>query len=281
MKHVRSEKDVYSVLQMLDTNVVRHIRFKRSLASNGHGRVYFAVSTDKAANPTNLMGASKRLMEDLVFGIGADHALSTTSARFANVAFSNGSLLQAFLYRLERRQPLAVPREARRYFISHREAGELCTLAAFAIPDRHVAFPKMDPNTELQRLEDIAVRVLESFGLSPVFFEEEADARGSVESLAGSGKWPILLTPLDTNGEKPYEEFVGDGEVQVDVGLSKLLALRHSPSRAFEDGLFDWLANVVTNPATTVTKADIVVAMQHAIANFRHIDTGRNLDQRF
>ena len=145
LKHVRSEKDLHSAMQMLDTNVVRHIRFKQWLARNDHGRIYFAVSTDKAANPTSLMGASKRLMEDVVFGVAAEHATSTTSARFANVAFSNGSLLQSFLQRLEKRQPLAVPRETRRYFISHREAGELCMLAALRIPDQHVAFPKLDP----------------------------------------------------------------------------------------------------------------------------------------
>src|SRR5580700_3911214 len=118
LKHVRSEKDIYSVLQMFDTNVVRHIRFKRWLAEYRHGSTYFAVSTDQAANPVSLMGASKRLMEDLIFDIAAESYQSTTSARFANVAFSNGSLLQGFSHRLAKRQPLAVPRGTRRYFIS-------------------------------------------------------------------------------------------------------------------------------------------------------------------
>ena len=167
LKHVRSEKDIYSLLQMLDTNIVGHIRFKEWLARNGHGDGYFAVSTDKAANPVSLMGASKRLMEDVVFDIAAGKARTVTSARFANVAFSNGSLLQGFLHRLRNRQPLAVPRETKRYFVSQREAGELCVLAAFATPTGHIAIPKMDPDSELQYLDKIAERVLDAFGLKP------------------------------------------------------------------------------------------------------------------
>jgi hypothetical protein len=190
-------------------------------------------------------------------------------------------LLQAFLYRLERRQALAVPRDVRRYFISHREAGELCTLAAFTVPNRHVAFPKLDACTELQSLQDIAVRVLRFFGFAAVFFEEEERARVSVESLAGSGSWPVLLTSLDTSGEKSYEEFVGDGEIQLDIGLDRLLALRHSPSRAMADGLFDRLEEFVNYPVAAVGKADIVALIQQSLANFSHIDRGRNLDQRF
>jgi nucleoside-diphosphate-sugar epimerase len=281
LKHVRSEKDIYSVLQMLDTNVVRHIRFKEWLARNGHGRIYFAVSTDKAANPTSLMGASKRLMEDLVFGIAADHASSTTSVRFANVAFSNGSLLHGFRHRFEQRQPLAVPRETRRYFVSHQEAGELCILAAFAVPDGHVAFPKLHPRTQLQNLDEIAVRIVKAYGFAPEFFEDEEQARRQVEMLARSGYWPILLTPLDTSGEKPYEEFVGDGEVEIDVGLRMLAAVHHRPSRAHEEGIFDHLAALVTHADMTIGKVDIVSSIKQALINFRHVDTGRNLDQRF
>jgi glycosyltransferase involved in cell wall biosynthesis/nucleoside-diphosphate-sugar epimerase len=280
LKHVRSEKDVHSAIQMLDTNVVRHIRFKQWVARNDHGHIYFAVSTDKAANPTSLMGASKRMMEDVVFGVAAEHAISTTSARFANVAFSNGSLLQSFLQRLERRQPFAVPRETRRYFISHSEAGELCMLAALGIPDRHVAFPKLDPQTKLQPLDSIAVRVLEAFGFQPEFVDEEERARREVETLARVGRWPILLTQLDTSGEKPYEEFVGEGETEVDVGLRAIAALPHRPTLARGSGLFEHLATLVNAPDETIGKADIVAAIKQVMANFNHVDTGRDLDQR-
>ena len=179
LKHVRSEKDVYSLLQMLDTNIVKHVRFKRWLHEFGHARRYFAVSTDKAANPTSLMGASKRLMEDVAFDV-ASIGSSVTSARFANVAFSNGSLLQGFLARLEKLQPLAVPRDTRRYFVSQRESGEICLIAALLGEAGRVFFPLLDSRTELQTLQDVAERVLSLAGYRAEIFTDEAQARDAV-----------------------------------------------------------------------------------------------------
>ncbi|MGI4768864.1 MAG: polysaccharide biosynthesis protein [Janthinobacterium lividum] len=280
LKHVRSEKDVYSVLQMLDTNVVKHLRFKRWLAEGGHDACYFAVSTDKAANPTSLMGASKRLMEDLVFEVAADRSRSVTSARFANVAFSNGSLLQGFQRRLERLQPLAAPRDTRRYFISHQEAGELCMLATFVAPTGHVVFPKMDPRTELQPLDDIAARFLAAQGYAPEVFDDESEARAAMAHAVARARWPLLLTPLDTSGEKPYEEFVGEGEALTDVGLATLMAVPHRPTRAMAEGLFDVITRLVDDPGAEIEKAGIVAAIQSALSNFNHRESGKNLDQR-
>lgn len=280
LKHVRSEKDVYSLLQMLDTNIVRHARFKKWLATYGHARTYFAVSTDKAANPSSLMGASKRLMEDLVFDCSSEGSRSTTSARFANVAFSNGSLLHGFLQRLAHRQPLAVPRATSRYFVSQQEAGELCILAAFAIPDRHIAIPRMDPKAELQKLEDIAARLLQHFGLIAEPMEDEATARFSVEALAREGRWPLLLTPLDTSGEKPYEEFIGEGETEVEIGMTAVGALTHTNTRPFAIDLLESLAKLIDHTDQPATKATIVAAIGQYIPNFNHVETGRNLDER-
>jgi len=280
LKHVRSEKDIYSVLQMLDTNLMRHARFKRWLSKYGHGRLYFAVSTDKAANPTSLMGASKRLMEDLTFGLYAAEAQLTTSARFANVAFSNGSLLDGFLRRLVTRQPLAVPRDTRRYFISQIEAGELCLIAALLAPDKHIAFPNLNPLDELQSLESIAMRVLEHFGLTPQFYEDEEGARRDLERVARTGRWPLLLTPLNTSGEKSYEEFVGEGETAVDIGMKAIRAFCHVPSRAIDSKLFDWMAILIDDAHRPVDKTRIVEQVGQALASFCHVDTGRNLDQR-
>lgn len=280
LKHVRSEKDVYSVLQMLDTNIVKHLRFKTWLAENGHDARYFAVSTDKAANPISLMGASKRLMEDLVFGVGAESSRAVTSARFANVAFSNGSLLQSFRHRLERMQPLAAPRDTRRYFVSHQEAGELCLLATFAAPTRHVVFPRMDPVAELQTLEDIARRFLAAHGFEAEPHGDEAEARAAVKDAAARGRWPLLLTPLDTSGEKSYEEFVGEGEYLAEIGLRGLLAVRHHPSRAIDDGLFDQIRVLVEDPGVEAGKADIVAAIRGALVNFHHRESGITLDGR-
>jgi FlaA1/EpsC-like NDP-sugar epimerase len=280
LKHVRSEKDIYSVLQMFDTNVVRHLRFKRWLAEHRHGATYFAVSTDKAANPVSLMGASKRLMEDLIFDVAAASSQSTTSARFANVAFSNGSLLQGFGYRLAKWQPLAVPRDTRRYFISHQEAGELCLLAACRIPDGHIAVPRVDATLQLQLLEDIACACLDYWGLSAERYGDEAQARNDVERLAREGRWPLLLTPLDTGGEKPFEEFVGAGESATDCGLRNVLALRHIAGVAAEKKLFEEIARWVDEPDSAVAKANFVSAISAALPNFRHSQSEQNLDQR-
>jgi FlaA1/EpsC-like NDP-sugar epimerase len=280
LKHVRSEKDVYSVLQMIKTNIVGHRRFKEQLQRYGHGRYYFAVSTDKAANPTSLMGASKRLMEDVAFDIAAQSAKATTSARFANVAFSNGSLLQGFLRRLERRQPLAVPRETRRYFVSHQEAAQLCVLAAFALPNRHIGFPKLDPGSELQSLQEIAVRVLTRFGYAAVFFDDEERARSEVETLARRDSWPVLLTPLDTSGEKPYEEFVGEDETEINLDLHAISAVHHQSSGAIEGGALQRLEQAIADPTVDISKADIVGEIARILPHFHHTETGRNLDER-
>jgi FlaA1/EpsC-like NDP-sugar epimerase len=280
LKHVRSEKDIYSVLQMLDTNLVRHARFKHWLSKYGHGRLYFAVSTDKATNPTSLMGASKRLMEDLTFGLHAAEARSTTSARFANVSFSNGSLLDGFLRRLAARQPLAAPRDTRRYFISQTEAGELCLMAALLAPDKHVVFPQLNPSEELQSLESIAVQVLEHFGLTPQFYEDEEGSRRDLDRIARSGRWPLLLTPLDTSGEKPYEEFVGADETAVDIGMKAIGAFRHVPSRAIDSKLFERIALLVQEPHRSASTNHIVEEISRVLASFCHVNTGNNLDQR-
>jgi nucleoside-diphosphate-sugar epimerase len=280
LKHVRSEKDIYSVLQMFDTNVVGHLRFKRWLADHRHGATYFAVSTDKAANPVSLMGASKRLMEDLIFDVAAARCQSTTSARFANVAFSNGSLLQGFGYRLAKRQPLAVPRDTRRYFISHQEAGELCLLATCRIPDGHIAVPRVDATLQLQLLEDIACACLDYWGLSAERYVDEAQARNDVEPLAREGRWPLLLTPLDTGGEKPFEEFVGAGESAIDCGLLNVSALRHIPGVTAGQELFEQIARWVDEPDFAIAKAKFVSVISAALPNFRHSQSEQNLDQR-
>ena len=280
LKHVRSEKDVYSLLQMIDTNVVAHARFKQNLASHGHGSRYFAVSTDKAANPSSLMGASKRLMEDVAFDIAAENASSTTSTRFANVAFSNGSLLQGFLQRLAKGQPIAAPKDTRRYFVTEEEAGELCLIAAFLAPDRHVVFPRLQAERELQFMQDVATRVIEAFGYSPVIYSDEEAARHDVASLRAKGRWPLLLTALDTSGEKPFEEFLGSDEQEEPFGLTAVSALRHSASGRELQSLLASLARLIQGGAGDVAKEDVVASIRSAIPTFSHKETGRSLDDR-
>jgi FlaA1/EpsC-like NDP-sugar epimerase len=279
LKHVRSEKDAYSLLQMVDTNIVRQARFKQWIVARGGTSRYFGVSTDKAANPTSLMGATKRLMEDVLFGEAVSDSMTTTSARFANVAFSNGSLLQAWLRRLELGQPLAVPKDTRRYFVTQLEAGQICLLASLLGEPGQIFIPRFDPQSQLQLLERLAVGVLAHHGLQAVTFSDEMEARQAVAELSSQGRWPLLLTPLDTSGEKPYEEFVGTGEQVQDVGLSSLLAVRHSSAPVGQDVIVA-LERMARDASLLTTKSDIAAVIARAIPTFTHAETGKDLDQR-
>ena len=281
LKHVRSEKDVSSTLQMLDTNVLKLARLLRWLAERGGVRRFFSVSTDKAANPVNLMGASKRLMECVMFSEETGTAIPATSARFANVAFSDGSLLHGWLRRLEKGQPFAVPAGTRRFFISLEEAGQICLLAALLLPAGHIAIPRLAPETDLQDLEAVARRVIAHFGLTPRIYGDEDEARQRVEADRKEGCYPLLLTPLDTDGEKSFEEFIGTGETQVEVGLAELAALPFLPPAP--GTLKDYLATLeaqVLDPARVVTKDAIVSAVHQVVPQFSHVETGKGLDGR-
>jgi FlaA1/EpsC-like NDP-sugar epimerase len=279
LKHVRSEKDTYSLMQMLDTNIVRQARFKEWIVARNGTKRFFGVSTDKAANPTSLMGATKRVMEDVLFGIASDSDTTVTSARFANVLFSNGSLPQSWLRRIELGQPLAVPCDTRRYFVTRAESGEICLLASLLGAPGEIFIPRLDPELELRLLEATAREVLKELGFEAEKFTDEAEARGSVEKLRREKRWPLLMTPLDTSGEKPYEEFVGKGECAHEVGMTGLLAIKHLATRI--DGAFiDRLEALIGDPAAAGAKADIVATLASVVPNLQHVETDRNLDQR-
>lgn len=280
LKHVRSEKDVYSLLQMLNTNVVAHVRFKETLQRYGHGAAYFAVSTDKAANPSSLMGASKRLMENVAFDVASDKAETTTSTRFANVAFSNGSLLQGMLHRLAKGQPIAAPRDTKRYFVTEEESGELCLIAALLGPDQHIVFPRLDAEKELQPLQEIAERILGAMGLAAELFDDEEEARRSVSRLAPLGRWPLLLTPLDTSGEKPFEEFVGFDETEIALSMASVSAVRHRPSTMEHGALIKNLEALLRVSEGPLDKDAIVQAIGAVLPTFSHRESGRSLDDR-
>ena len=279
VKHVRSEKDIFSVLHMLDVNIVRQARFKQWLAQAGHRGRYFTVSTDKAANPASLMGASKRVMEDVAFDILPGAFDAVTAARFANVAFSNGSLLQAFICRMEKHQPLAVPADTRRYFISHAEAADICLLTALAGPAGHVLIPTLKPEQHLLRLQDVVERILDRCGYKAWFTEDEAAAKRAMGNVDSRRLWPVLLTPLDTAGEKPYEEFVGDGEHPVSVGFETLIGVRHTPGGELGTALAE-LARYIEDATVPVDKARLVALLRDLVPAMRHVDTGRHLDAR-
>lgn len=283
LKHVRSEKDLPSVLQMLETNVLKQRRLMNWIAELGGSGRYFAVSTDKAANPVNFMGASKRLMEHLLFTPGATpmRDWARTSARFANVAFSAGSLLAGWRERMEKGQPLAVPRGTRRYFVSLEEAAGICLLAAFALPESHLAVPRMTPASDLRELTLIADAFVRHAGYEPVPYVTEEDARAALARDVPAGRWPVLHTALDTAGEKDEEEFVGGGEVTVDVGHAALLGI---PQRGADvsvlasvlDGMETWVAR----SDLRVDRRDVARAIASIVPEFSHARRAQALDDR-
>ena len=278
IKHVRSEKDSYSLLHMFDTNVVKVTRFLEWIERRGGTRNYFCVSTDKAANPVNFMGASKRLMEHAIFS--RQGPMRMTSARFANVAFSDGSLLEGWLRRLEKRQALAVPRATRRFFLSLQESGQLCLLAAVCGPDRHLLIPKLDAANHLVDLEGIARALLQRLGFKVAAVEDEARARAAAERI-GSGEYPLLVTPLDTSGEKPYEEFVGEGERSVEVGMPNLLGVPYKAADAAAIArLVEWLSTHLAGSGALPDKSAFVEAVGAVVEELRYIASDRQLDQR-
>lgn len=287
IKHVRSEKDSYSTLQMFDTNIMKQARLLQVLKSVGFRGRYFSVSTDKAANPTSLMGASKRVMEHVMFdgGLGAGLDGTITSARFANVAFSNGSLLQSFENRLRKDQPLAAPKDTRRYFVSLKESGQLCLLAATIAPHRHIAVPNLNPETSLFELQRIAEDFLTANGYAPRHYFDEGLACAAVAEDKASGRWPLLLTELSTSGEKPYEEFVAEGEARVAIGCEALSAVPYLPLAEADimrrllaemQRVFDDAAN---KPVSKEALKALIAIAEPAFLN-SHRETGLNLDQR-
>lgn len=282
IKHVRSEKDVYSVLRMLETNVVMQDELYTWLAKRNPATTYFSVSTDKAANPVNLMGASKRLMEHVMFMDRDKRLRLTSSARFANVAFSAGSLLEGWVHRLAKSQPLAVPRGTRRYFVSTEEAGEICMLAAFCQPDRRILIPRLSPDADLRLLEEIAVEFLRRHGLAAEYYDDVTAAIANVKRDRDRGRYPLLMTPLDTSGEKPSEEFYGPQERICEAGFRELLAIEYAATT--DSGaimvLVDAIRDLITGSGDAVSKSSIVQLIVQVLPELQHRETGRHLDAR-
>ncbi len=287
LKHVRSEKDPYSILAMLDTNVLKLSRLSRQLARQSSLKRLFCVSTDKAANPSSMMGATKRLMEHAMFSPTLDwpEGLGITSARFANVALSNGSLLQSWENRLALRQPMACPEGCRRFFVALPESGHLCTLAGLLGETGNIMVPALEPEEHLMLLQDVAGWFLEAQGLSPYYTRDEAEAVSRVEELAAEGKWPVLLTPLDTAGEKPYEEFVGAEE---SVHPTRFASLRRVPYLAPAapdsfDTLLRQLEGVMASdhgqPLSIADLKDAISSVETGFAR-THVVSAKSLDQR-
>ncbi len=283
LKHVRSEKDVFSLLQLLDTNIVKTYRLLDWISHKNASTRYFCVSTDKAANPVNFMGASKRAMERLIFSnrILRSDNMTASSARFANVAFSKGSLLESFLIRIQKKQSLAVPENTRRFFLSLQESGHICLLAAFLAPAQHILIPRLIPNSDLVLLEEVARRVLDQYGYQPSYYRDELEAKNNLTGDIAQGKYPVLLTPLDTSGEKPYEEFISEGEKSVDIEFKSVLAIHYKEDTAGNmNDFLEAIMQAIDYPTLPVSKEDVRRWLSSVVPQFQHRETHKNLDQR-
>lgn len=276
-KHVRSEKDVYSVEALIRNNVL-NARKLLDLLCNYPPEVYFCVSTDKAANPVSIMGASKRIMEDVIFSYSDRFPVKT--ARFANVAFSNGSLPDGFLSRIQKGQPLSAPSDIKRYFVSPEESGQICMLAAILGKNREIFFPKLQ-EAQMMSFDMIAVSLLQANGYEVLQCDSEQEAIEKAEMLKqGSKQYPVFFTVSNTSGEKPYEEFYTDQE---NVDLKRLAALgvvidKETPSRDRIDSLFEKLDGVFQGE--DVLKEEIVDTIREYLPWFSHIETGKTLDSK-
>ena len=275
LKHVRSEKDPFTLMRMIETNIFNTNKTLQQSIECGVKK-YFCVSTDKATNPVNMMGASKRIMEMFVNRKSQD--IKVSMARFANVAFSDGSLLYGFNRRIEKNQPIVAPNDIKRYFVTPQESGELCLMSCIFGENRDIFFPKPSVNLYLISFADIAIKYLENLGYEPYLCKTEEEARELAKSLPKQGKYPCLFTSSDTTGEKDFEEFFTDNEILDMEKFSNLGVIKNNLDfnetllNNFEKNIFDYKNSL------SWTKEEIVKEFFTMIPDFGHKETGKYLD---
>ena len=277
LKHVRSEKDPYTLMRMIEVNVINTLKVMRT-TNNKSLKNYFCVSTDKAANPVNLMGASKRIME--LFAMRESEKQNISMARFANVAFSDGSLLHGFTQRFIKRQPISAPFDVERYFLSRQESGELCMMSGLLGCNREIFFPKLNASVDLKKFSDIAENYLIALGYEVFVCESEDEARRKCSELIDRKKWPCYFFASDTTGEKPFEEFYTGTE---DLILDKFESIGIINNKLeFDEVSLDNFLNKLDKLRISEfwDKEQIVEIFNSVLLNFEHIEKGKNLDQR-
>ena len=283
-KHVRSEKDIFSIEAMIKNNVLR-ARKLLDLLLEFPPEHFFCVSTDKAANPVNIMGASKKLMEELIMTYADKFPIKT--ARFANVAFSNGSLPLGFLERLNKKQAWACPLGIRRFFVSPQESGELCLMASIMGESGDIFYPKLDEEKDMIPFDRIAIDLLHELGYEPDICKTEQEARQKAKILREGGTttkqpfaYPIYFFGSDTSGEKAFEEFFTEAEQRDEETFIKLGVIKNSRKRAQKeiDDIFNRLESLFKSQQTT--KAQVVEILKEYLPNFDHIETNKNLDNK-
>ena len=275
-KHVRSEKDIFSVEALLQNNVL-HAKILLDLLEEFPPEEYFCVSTDKAANPVNILGASKRIMEDVIFSYSDKFPVKT--ARFANVAFSNGSLPAGFLARISKLQPLSAPSDVKRYFVSPEESGQICMLACMLGKNREIFFPKLE-DAQMMTFDTIARELLKEQGFEVLECETDEEAIDKAEQLKnGSKKYPVHFSESNTSGEKPFEEFYTDTE-KVDMNRLNALGIIVDKEISDRDRIERLFSELKDEFKEETTKDKIVQIIKDYLPNFEHIETGKSLDSK-
>ena len=277
LKHVRSEKDPFTLMRLIEVNILNTIKTVQMAKAQG-AKKYFCVSTDKAANPVNMMGASKRIME--MFLMRESESMEISTARFANVAFSDGSLLHGFNQRFAKRQPISAPNDVRRYFVTPQESGELCLMSCLLGENRDIFFPKLSEQLHLTTFSDIAERYIENLGYEPYHCSTEEEARDRSDELIASKRWPCYFFKSDTSGEKDFEEFFTDNEI-LDMNQFKNLGVIKNEAN-FSSNMLDNFLEVIYELRTQTVweKSPIVDLFNEMIPDFDHKETGKYLDGR-
>ncbi len=276
-KHVRSEKDQYSVEALIENNVLK-ARKLLDLLVEMPPKHFFCVSTDKAANPVNIMGCSKKVMEEMIMAYS--DKFKVTTARFANVAFSNGSLLAGFIERMMKRQPLSSPNDVKRYFVSPEESGQICMLACMLGRSGEIFFPKLGEE-QMMTFSSICDRFLHSLGYKIKYCSSEEEARKYANDMGeDSDTYPVYYFSSDTTGEKGFEEFYIEGEELNMERFSSLGVIENYPCRKMReiDGFFERMNALFGEK--DFCKADVVRLLKEFIPNFEHEEKGKNLDQK-
>ena len=277
LKHVRSEKDPFTLMRLIEVNILNTIKTVQMAKEQG-AKKYFCVSTDKAANPVNMMGASKRIME--MFLMRESESMEISTARFANVAFSDGSLLHGFNQRFTKRQPISAPNDVRRYFVTPQESGELCLMSCLLGENRDIFFPKLSEQLHLTTFSDIAERYIENLGYEPYHCSTEEEARDRSDELIASKRWPCYFFKSDTSGEKDFEEFFTDKET---LELNKFLSIGIIKNKAdFDEDKLSYFENSIEKlkQSSVCNRSDLVTLFHEMIPGFAHKETGKFLDQK-
>ena len=277
LKHVRSEKDPFTLMRLVEVNILNTIKTVQMAKAQG-AKKYFCVSTDKAANPVNMMGASKRIME--MFLMRESESMNISTARFANVAFSDGSLLHGFNQRFAKQQPISAPNDVRRYFVTPQESGELCLMSCLLGENRDIFFPKLSEQLHLTTFSDIAERYIRNLGYEPFQCSTEQEARDRADELIASKQWPCYFFKSDTSGEKDFEEFYTENEVLEMDRFKNLGVIKNEAN--FSSNMLDNFLEVIhgLRAQTVWEKEPIVDLFNQMIPDFDHKETGKYLDGR-